>query len=187
MSIVLPAVDDQATLWFRQLYEHADEGWLSHFSIDRRDGSQHVRWHRVEDIESGAATVRQLAQHGDVWHGAAIRTHRTSGRGTAAECGWLPGLWADIDWQDPGHQDNDALPVDQEAAVALVRSFPIAPTAVIRSGGGLQPWWLFDEIVAVDEITGGVQVTIRDAQFKTITRQATNPPMVSSSSSRTKS
>lgn len=151
MNIVLP-VADELNNWLHQLYGTANDGWLSFMAINRATGERLVEWCPVADLDAAAEITQRLGQLGDVWNGVAIRTHRTSGRGGAAECGWLPGLWADIDYQDAGHVGNDKLPPDEAAAVELVRSFPVPPTAVVRSGGGLQAWWLFDEIVAVDDV-----------------------------------
>ena len=151
MTVSEPVVDELNN-WLHQLYGTADDGWLSFMAINRTTGERLVEWCQVADLGSAAEITQRLGQVGDVWNGVAIRTHRTSGRGGAAECGWLPGLWADIDYQDAGHVGNDKLPPDEAAAVELVRSFPVPPTAVVRSGGGLQAWWLFDEIVAVDDV-----------------------------------
>src|SRR5690606_40732808 len=41
-----------------------------------------------------------------------------------------------------------ALPI---SAHALVSEFPLPPSAVVDSGGGLQAWWLFAEPLAADD------------------------------------
>lgn len=138
--------------WYRNLYGEVEDGWLSFFSIDRATGETSTDWCRATDLEGAADITRNRNAAGDVWNGVAIRTHRTSGRGGAAECGWVTSLWSDIDFVDPGHRGNDLLPPDEKAAADLVRDFPVPPTAVIHSGGGLQAWHMLDEVVAVEDL-----------------------------------
>jgi hypothetical protein len=144
--------EDPILDWYRQLYGDVDEGWLSFFAVDRSTGQNKTEWCRVTDLEAAAEITRRLNADGDVWHGVAIRTHRTSGRGGATECGWITALWADIDFKDPGHQGNDRLPPDEATATELVRRFPIRPTALTHTGGGLQAWYLLDEPVPTDDL-----------------------------------
>lgn len=138
--------------WYRRLYGEVEDGWLSFFSVDRRTGENQVRWCRATDIDAATAITRELNAHGDVWNGVAIRTHRTSGRGGSDVCGWITALWSDIDFVDAGHAGNSLLPPDEKAAADLVRDFPVKPTAVIHSGGGLQAWHMLDEPAHVDEL-----------------------------------
>lgn len=64
----------------------------------------------------------------------------------------LPGLWGDIDVQGPAHKAVN-LPPNKAAALGLIREFPLAPTVVVDSGYGLQPWWLFRELWNFDNET----------------------------------
>lgn len=143
---------DELAEWYDHLYGEVEDGWLSFFAVDRSTGETTVRWCRATDLESTVAITRELNAHGDVWNGVAVRTHRTSGRGGATECGWITALWSDIDFVDAGHAGNSLLPPDEQAAKELVRQFPVPPTAVVHSGGGLQAWHLLDEPVAVDDL-----------------------------------
>ena len=56
----------------------------------------------------------------------------------------LYGLYLDIDISGPAHQKPN-LPPSREAAVDLLDEFGVAPTVVVDSGHGLQPWWLFPQ------------------------------------------
>lgn len=145
-------LDDPILDWYRHLYGEVEEGWLSFFSIDRRTGQNRTEWCRATDLEAATDITRRLNVQGCVWNGVAVRTHRTSGRGGAAECGWITALWADIDFVDPGHQGNERLPPDVDAAKHLVADFPIKPTALTHTGGGLQAWYLLDEVTAVEDL-----------------------------------
>lgn len=54
----------------------------------------------------------------------------------------LLAVLADIDVLHPVHKET-ALPPDEAAALALVDELGLPPTIVVRSGHGLQAWWLF--------------------------------------------
>lgn len=68
-----------------------------------------------------------------------------SGRGTAEDTLAVPGVWADIDIAGPGHKHSGLPASEEEAFGILERSGLPAPTAVLRTGGGLSAWWKFTE------------------------------------------
>ena len=79
-------------------------------------------------------------------------------RGTAADSGHLPGLWADVDLGDVGHVHNPSLydgrtlPPDEDAARQIVADSGLpAPSLWVHSGGGLYPWWLLDHPAEVTD------------------------------------
>ncbi len=55
----------------------------------------------------------------------------------------LFGVFADIDVAGPAHAKPN-LPPTLDAAYDLVELCGAAPTMVVSSGHGLQPWWLFE-------------------------------------------
>lgn len=80
-------------------------------------------------------------------------------RGHARDSLTLPGFWADIDIDGPGHKHETCpatcdkghthtrlpLPPDTETAQQIVTAAGLPePTMWIHSGGGLYPWWLLD-------------------------------------------
>jgi hypothetical protein len=65
--------------------------------------------------------------------GVAVR--HTAGDGSLAGCASLPALFCDIDFKNGNEAD----------ARARLTEFFVAPSAVIASGGGLQPWWFLRE------------------------------------------
>lgn len=145
-----PQFDDAtAAQWLGELYAHADPAWLSLFSLDRTSGQRRVDWGRTDAIADLADLVAARAATSCVWFGVATRHQRAEGggRGSAADCHQITALWADIDWAGPNHAHNDRLPPDETAARDLLKSYPHKPSAVVWSGGGLQPWWLLDEPV----------------------------------------
>ncbi|WP_323099428.1 phage/plasmid primase, P4 family [Intrasporangium sp. YIM S08009] len=94
-------------------------------------------------------------------------------RGSAADSLALPGLWADVDFGSLGHAHDPAmhggltLPPDADEARRMVEVSGLPePTLWVNSGGGLYPWWLFDEPVALDADTRPrVDRLSRDLQF----------------------
>jgi len=133
--------------WLERLYEHFDEGeWLTLFSLDRTTGQRHVDWLDIGDYDTIAECAARRAATADVWHGVATRRARLPhGRGSANDCAHLPGLWLDVDIAGPGHKGGHTLPPDVDLARELIAAYPLEPTVVVHSGGGLQAWWLFPE------------------------------------------
>jgi hypothetical protein len=67
-------------------------------------------------------------------------------RGKAEEVGGIVGFWADLDIAGPGHIDSKKVyPPSEEAARAVLGLLPLAPSLIVRTGGGLHAWWLFRE------------------------------------------
>lgn len=144
-----------AATWLHQLYGTAETGWVTLFTIDRATGRPATDWAPVDQLDTLAAAAATREPHSCVWFGVATRTNRLDGarRGGTADCSQLPGLWVDIDIAGPGHRGAGRLARDRHHAHQLVDTFPLSPTAVIDTGGGLQAWWLFDELADLDDHT----------------------------------
>lgn len=63
------------------------------------------------------------------------------GRGEARHAGALPCLWLDIDIAGPGHKGSN-YPPTLEAALELAYGFPLEPSAIVYTGGGIHAYWL---------------------------------------------
>lgn len=68
----------------------------------------------------------------------------TAGRGKAKDAVALPCFWLDLDTLEGTHKKT-ALPKDEAAALALVSEFPLAPSCVLHSGGGIYCFWMLHE------------------------------------------
>ncbi|OPY59149.1 MAG: hypothetical protein A4E55_00366 [Pelotomaculum sp. PtaU1.Bin035] len=80
---------------------------------------------------------------------AAVAKGKDNTRGymeTALAC---PGMWLDLDIRGAAHKSNK-LPPTLDAAIALIKEFPLEPTVLVHSGHGLQAWWLFKELWVFD-------------------------------------
>lgn len=137
--------------WLNQLYGNAPGGgYLTLFCIDPATGVQYVRFD--ESIVEIAKKADYYAQRCHVWYGIATRKKfLDKGRGGKEDCLAIPGLWLDIDVAGPNHKTAATLPPTIDAAFELLSDFPVPPTAVVHTGGGLQPYWLFDEMRLVEE------------------------------------
>src|SRR5262249_25255788 len=102
-------------------------------------------WFRCGDIDKAAELVPQLLGK-DVYVSVALAQHARGKfeRVTVGETAGIVGLWADIDIRGEKHK-SDKLPPALEDALRLVGEFPLAPTLVVHTGGGVHVWWLFHE------------------------------------------
>jgi hypothetical protein len=64
-----------------------------------------------------------------------VAARLSPGDGSLQNCGPLPALFADLDFKDS----------TESAARAKLAAVPLPPSAVVESGGGLQPWWFLKE------------------------------------------
>ena len=61
----------------------------------------------------------------------------------------MPGVWADIDIAGAAHKAQD-LPPGEADAIALANAVGLAPSIFVRSGFGLQVYWLFREPFVIE-------------------------------------
>jgi hypothetical protein len=135
------------------LYAHFDDGYLTLFSIDRTAGrGRHTDWFKVDDITALVAAAADMGDR-DVWFGVATRQQPlpNGARGGDTDCTAIPAVWLDIDIAGPNHQDQYKLPVDIDQARKIIDTFPLPPSLIIDSGGGLHVYWQFDEPVTADD------------------------------------
>ena len=101
-------------------------------------------------LGEGARKVSELSKNPDLQvyftvglQGRAMARHE---RGIAAGVVAIPGFWFDLDIKGPGHAKED-LPATLEEALEFARTaFPLKPSIIIHSGGGIYPVWLFREL-----------------------------------------
>jgi hypothetical protein len=148
----VPAPRPSAALDFLAgLYDGTDTGWVHLFALDHDTGQRTTRWATVHNLDALADEADALAPTCSVWYGVAPRDRDLgTRRGGSADCISIPALWADIDIAGPGHAATN-LPPDRAAAWELIRAYPLRPTYVIDTGGGLQPYWQLDEPVPADQ------------------------------------
>jgi putative DNA primase/helicase len=82
----------------------------------------------------------------DVYAAVGLQRERPANTSRGAEPGvaCLPGFWADVDIAGGAHKAQD-LPPSEEDARGLIDTAGLEPSVIVRSGFGLQPYWLFRE------------------------------------------
>ena len=80
----------------------------------------------------------------DVYAAVGLQRERPANTSRGAEPGvaCLPGFWADVDVAGGAHKAQD-LPPTEEDARGLIDTAGLEPSVIVRSGFGLQPYWLF--------------------------------------------
>jgi len=102
-------------------------------------------------LGEAARTAARLARRVDVYAGVGLQRTAPEGtsRGDAAGVGALPGFWLDLDLRTP-YRDRTDLPPTVEEATAFLDALPLRPSGIVHSGGGLYPWWCFQELWILD-------------------------------------
>lgn len=87
------------------------------------------------------AGIQRFVQHHwdeDCYFGVASRKDSTSGR--LENCSVVRAVFADIDFKTYSSED---------AAIRAIESFPLTPSFMVHSGGGLHVYWLLSEPVVL--------------------------------------
>lgn len=145
-----PPATTSTTDWLTSLYQHTPPGWLTIWAYDRPSGRHHTLWAQSDDIQTLLRDAKPLRDTHDLYFGVATRHERLSGsaRGGESDCAHIPALWLDVDIRGGhGKHDNPNLPATLEDAYELLNAFPVPPTSIIETGGGLQAWWMLDEAI----------------------------------------
>jgi hypothetical protein len=139
--------------FFGFLFGTFESGWLTLFSIDHATTDRRVDWFTVDQLDDMADTAVALSETRDVWFGLATRKRKLDmgQRGGRSECDAIGALWVDIDIAGPNHANASGMLPDADMARHLIRSFPIRPALVVKSGGGYHAYWPLDEPLPADE------------------------------------
>jgi hypothetical protein len=73
------------------------------------------------------------------------------GRGTANDVGAVTCLWADLDIEHSAHEKAN-LPKTEAEVRAILKRVGLKPSLVVRSGHGLQAYWLLSEPWVLDSV-----------------------------------
>lgn len=109
-------------------------------------------FHVATDMEKLKRYVQQLHTNGakGIYMRATTigRPLAPGERGSVEDSVSLPGFWADIDIAGPGHKTNKPLPPTVEDGMRIIEEARLPqPTLWVHSGGGLYPWWLFNDTI----------------------------------------
>nr|WP_321258936.1 hypothetical protein [uncultured Pseudodesulfovibrio sp.] len=100
----------------------------------------------VTDTESIIAAALAKAPTHNVYYGLGLQAKAPAPgkRGKAEDVTCITCLWVEIDVQGDGHK-ADNLPPTIEEALALAYRFPVPPSIIVMSGGGIHCYWLLDK------------------------------------------
>jgi len=132
-------------MYFEQVHGVEPQGWLVLWT--RQDKAT-----RAFDLRQQGALARAVeyamrrAAASDVYAAIGLQAEAPQRGSRGKEDGViaLPGLWADIDIRGPAHKSSE-LPKTEAEALSLIEATGLKPSIVVRSGFGLQAYWLFRE------------------------------------------
>jgi hypothetical protein len=132
-----------AQQFFTALYgTHIPED--SRLVISWGESGKNITNHRWEsDFDAAIAVAMSKAETHNVYFGINLRdakAEKERNRGDAKDLRYVHAMFADLDYGTEGHKTDTGLS-DLEAALNLVSTFPLAPTAIVNSGGGLHLYW----------------------------------------------
>jgi putative DNA primase/helicase len=111
----------------------------------------------------------------DVYAAVGLQSEKPAGKTRGAESGVsvLPGLWADVDIAGASHKATTLPPTDGDA-YGLIECVGLVPSIVVRTGFGLQPYWLFREHACIDSDAERAKLKSLTTRFQTLLRTYAN-------------
>jgi P4 family phage/plasmid primase-like protien len=127
------------------LYKNEKNGYLTLWTLEDKQ----TRWFHVTEIDAVVYEAMKLRSQQNVYFGVGLRKERLSERqrGSSKDVFSLPAVWLEIDLKSGVHA-ADNLPDEQEAEMIL-DTFPLEPSIINHSGGGLHCYWLFEQPVRI--------------------------------------
>jgi P4 family phage/plasmid primase-like protien len=131
----------QAEAFINALYGNAKRGYLSLWTLEDKK----TRWYPVNDQKSLIEEAMSLRENHNVYFGVGVRKEDLGEfkRGKNDDVLSLPGVWVEIDLKNGIHAANN-LP-NEEDVQSILETFPLDPSIIVHSGGGLHCYWLFQE------------------------------------------
>jgi len=156
--------------FFGRLHGPEPAGWLIVWT--RQDkATRAFELAREGELERAVEYCCERAGGADVYAAVGLQTEKPAkGRGNEEGVRSIPGLWADIDISSEAHKTKD-LPPSEEAALSLVAAVGLRPSILVRSGFGLQVYWLFKEPLLLDSDEARVQAKSLSSRFQLLLRQ----------------
>lgn len=107
---------------------------------DELDVTPLLQFAETEQVYLGCCTIDTVPESDFSRGGSQIRAE-------------MPGLWLDVDIGELGHKPGGSQLPRFESVDAALKTiekcrFP-TPSAIVHSGGGIYPWWLFDKPIDI--------------------------------------
>ena len=163
--------DRQAVREFlRRVHGPEPRGWLVVWT--RQDkATRAFDLVRVDAVEEATDYVSARGGESDVYAAVGLQSETPHKGGRGGEDGVLalPGVWVDIDIRSPAHKSTE-LPETEEEALALVATVGLEPSVLVRSGYGLQAYWLFKEPFLIEDDTERQELKSLSRRFQQLLR-----------------
>jgi len=139
--------EHQAITFLKSLYSYCNGGFIHILLIDRA-GIAINKFVSIEKIDSIPSFLRAYALSGyNIFWGVATRVDGDMTKEGIVE---IPCLWVEIDLTDKKGAD---IPEDEKKEILRqLNDFPLKPTFVINSGGGLHVYWKLKTPLSKSEI-----------------------------------
>lgn len=150
----------KSKVFFEALFQDdvSKDAQLSIFTLPNRQVA------RFASIAEATKYIGKDTAEQNVYFGLGLIAGDPKGRGKLKDIVGIPGLWADIDIAGGDHKKKN-LPENHDAAWHVVEKFPLKPSIVISSGGGLHVYWLFKEVWMFDDYVERKTATVLSARF----------------------
>lgn len=133
--------------FFHDLYKYADGGFIPIWTLPDKK----TKWFGVHEIDKAVEYAMERSQTCDVYFGVGLhKTPQKSGRGEAKDVYCLTVVFVDFDIAKPGVHASSKLPRTEEELLEFIKSLPIPPSVIIRSGHGLHCYWFLDEPIMIE-------------------------------------
>jgi P4 family phage/plasmid primase-like protien len=131
----------QAENFIKTLYNDAKGGFISLWTLEDKK----TRWFAVNQIDELIEEAIKLRDSHNVYFGVGVRKETLGEykRGKNEDVLSLPGVWVEIDLKGGDHAAVN-LPAEEDVQ-GILDTFPLEPSIVVHSGGGLHCYWLFQE------------------------------------------
>jgi hypothetical protein len=130
-----------AESFINALYGNVKRGYLSLWTVEDKK----TRWFPFHDIKSLIEEAMRLREKNNVYFGVGVRKEDLGEfkRGKNEDVLFLPGVWVEIDLKGGVHAAGN-LPTSEDVQ-SILETFPLEPSIINNSGGGLHCYWLFEE------------------------------------------
>lgn len=135
--------------FFTALYGDNPPGWLTLMALQKINDAPKTYWYSGKELARAITTAERLSSRYNVYFGLGLRDEKLPGnqRGKSKDVIAIPGFWVEIDYAGGVHAAKpEELPPTIEAARELINGFPLKPSIIVLSGGGLHAYWLFSEL-----------------------------------------
>lgn len=146
----------KASDFLRALYGEWEQGYLV---LWRSDDSASMCL-AADELESADKWVERNRKGRDAhsYYGMGLQPKRLpkTQRGDAGSTIAIPGIWCDLDFAETAvaKKSKKKYP-PRELAEQCLSALPLMPSAVVLTGGGMHPYWLFHDLLYFDDSSRG--------------------------------